>query len=80
MLPFLVTENTILVWRPEDVPEELQFVIVNHVTPETKWVAFVPPQLDGYISFLQSTSFSSDGGPQKIATGHGSVYIGNNPL
>ncbi len=81
MIPFIVPDNTILIWRPEDVPSELQSMLEGYVVPETKWVAFVPATLDnGYISFLQSTSCTSDGGPQKIGTAFGSIYLGNNPL
>jgi hypothetical protein len=81
MLPFLVPDNTILIWRPEDVPEEIRLTIENYLTPDTVWVAFVPGALDtGYISFLQSTSFSEDGGPEKVGTAFGSIYLGRKAL
>lgn len=81
MFPFLIPANTIMVWQPIDVPQEIAFTIQNDMTSDVMWVAFVPSQFTGqYISFLASSSFSADGGPQKIDTAYGSIYLGRNPL
>ena len=80
MFPFSVPADTIMIWRPSAMPQEIAFTVKDAVTEDTEWVAFVPPQLEGqYISFLQSTSFTADG-PQVIKMVQGSIYIGNKPL
>lgn len=81
MALYLLHERAISVWGVEDTPPEILQLIGESLTPDVVWLAFVPASLDGrYISFLQSASFSSDGGPEKFTTQHGSVYVGRNPL
>ena len=82
MFPFLIPPNTIMIWHLDQVPAELMSYLNYNVDMSTvHWVAFVPNQMDNqYISWLQSSSFTSDGGPQKIHVGYGSLYLGRNPL